>query len=55
MALTLYLDFYKNKINAEIAKELGTTIRTVTRYKQRGLLLLKAEMEERGIRELNDV
>ena len=55
VALALYLDFYKNKMNAEIAQELGTTVRTVTRYKQRGLVLLRAEMEKRGVRDLKDV
>lgn len=42
--------YFKNETNDKIARSLNATVRTVTRYKERGLAMLREELESRGIR-----
>jgi DNA-directed RNA polymerase specialized sigma24 family protein len=41
--------YFKNETNEAIARTLKATVRTVSRYKERGLELLREEMRRRGI------
>ena len=55
VALVLTLDFFKNKTNEAIARELGTTVRTVTRCKQKGLDYLREELKRRGVHSVDEL
>jgi len=45
----LLMAYFNNETNEKIAQALSATVRTVTRYKEKGLHLLRAELESRGI------
>jgi DNA-directed RNA polymerase specialized sigma24 family protein len=47
--LVVLLAYFRNRTNQEIAGVLKTTVRTVTRYKEKGLSMLREELENRGI------
>jgi len=48
-AFAVLMYYFKNKTNEEIAKALDATVRTVSRYKDKGLELLRDELAQRGI------
>jgi len=47
--LVVLQSYFRNRTNQEIADVLKTTVRTVTRYKERGLGMLRQELASRGI------
>jgi len=47
--LVLLMAFFKNETNDRIAQAVNATIRTVTRYKERGLTMLREELRSRGV------
>src|SRR5262245_59755579 len=52
--LVLMLTYFKQKTNEEIARAIDMTVRSVTRYKERGMELLRSELDARGV-QLQDV
>jgi len=49
ISFVLLMAFFKEKENEEIARELDVTIRTVLRYKEKGLKMLREQLASRGI------